>query len=806
MRTYMSLFSSAGVGCYGFRGLFECIATNELIEERMNIQRANHKCKYESGYVCGDITHSDVQQRLFDQIALWEQNEGLQQVDIVIATPPCQGMSTANYKKKDSEQTRNSLVVEAVRIIDRIRPKIFIIENVRAFMKTACTDISGKDMPIGESIRNNLGANYHIHHKVINFKNYGVPSSRPRTLVIGTLKTLHNLSPLNLFPIRKPEITLKEAIGSHASLGYGQKDETDFLHFARKFPEYQLEWIRDLKEGESAFLNPPATRPYKLDKAGKRVELKGAFMGNKYRRLRWDRPCACIATRNDQLASQDTIHPTDHRVLSVRELMALMTIPSSFRWTTRDDEILPSDSEDYLRENELNIRRCIGEALPTEIVRDIALRAQTMLRFEEFVQAFDPERMKEYLSNKELCSNFYIDTFLKEQQIRNAKRKGAFYTPQCVVYDLLKTVRIEKDEIRILEPAVGLGAFIPQLGALFSQAKAVRIDAVEIDRKTIASLRESLKKIEIGSNIRIRFICADFLKLDTREHYDLVVTNPPYTAAKKTDYAPLCSDVHKTKNLFALFLIKLYGMADQIACVIPKNFIMADEFESIRKMYESLPIVSICDFGVKFFKKVFIEIITIHFSKSYSADTTVVDYVDGRTWTQRQGYLFHDRLWLLYRDAFFDQYVARLRLDYFSAFRDRQITNGKVSLQGKVWVLRSKNILDDGRIVHKAGYDRYVDSVAEFAVGRFLDSRAILMPNFTYNTRATLLPNGAVPNGSIAILIPPEGENVPDLPLYATDEFRRYYATVKSHSRFTLNIDKCALYYIGVPKKLLTHE
>lgn len=41
-KTYISLFSSAGVGCYGFKlEGFECIATNELIERRLNVQKAN---------------------------------------------------------------------------------------------------------------------------------------------------------------------------------------------------------------------------------------------------------------------------------------------------------------------------------------------------------------------------------------------------------------------------------------------------------------------------------------------------------------------------------------------------------------------------------------------------------------------------------------------------------------------------------------------------------------------------------------------------------------------------------------------
>ena len=76
MMTYISLFSSAGIGCYGFKMEgFDCIATNELIERRLNIQRFNNKCKYESGYICGDITSDEVKEQLFGQIDFWKKKE-----------------------------------------------------------------------------------------------------------------------------------------------------------------------------------------------------------------------------------------------------------------------------------------------------------------------------------------------------------------------------------------------------------------------------------------------------------------------------------------------------------------------------------------------------------------------------------------------------------------------------------------------------------------------------------------------------------------------------------------------------------
>ena len=98
--TYISLFSSAGVGCYGFKMAgFDCIATNELLERRLNIQRYNQKCKYPGGYICGDITQEQTKKLLYDQLELWKAKEHLSRVDVVIATPPCQGMSIATRKR-----------------------------------------------------------------------------------------------------------------------------------------------------------------------------------------------------------------------------------------------------------------------------------------------------------------------------------------------------------------------------------------------------------------------------------------------------------------------------------------------------------------------------------------------------------------------------------------------------------------------------------------------------------------------------------------------------------------------------------
>ncbi len=255
--TYISLFSGAGVGCYGLlEEGFECVATNEILEKRLNIQRINRKCKLDESYISGDIKKPETKEKILKQIGFYSKKFGNDRVDLVIATPPCQGMSVANHKKKNDEIKRNSLVVESIDLIKQIKPRFFILENVPSFYKTGCIDKNDNFLEIGSMIEQNLSGDYMLYDEVINFKNFGANSSRTRTLVIGVCKEFKDfISALEFFPDFKQEKTLKEVIGSLKPLAWGEYDSTDFYHSFRTYPKHMQEWIKDLKEGQSAFEN-----------------------------------------------------------------------------------------------------------------------------------------------------------------------------------------------------------------------------------------------------------------------------------------------------------------------------------------------------------------------------------------------------------------------------------------------------------------------------------------------------------------------------------------------------------------------
>ena len=69
------------------------------------------------------MTLQETKDKVFNELTLWKSALNVTDLDVLIATPPCQGMSVANHKKKD-ELKRNSLVVESIKMTQQIKPKI----------------------------------------------------------------------------------------------------------------------------------------------------------------------------------------------------------------------------------------------------------------------------------------------------------------------------------------------------------------------------------------------------------------------------------------------------------------------------------------------------------------------------------------------------------------------------------------------------------------------------------------------------------------------------------------------------------
>lgn len=830
--TYISLFSSAGIGCYGFKMEdFECIATNELIERRLNIQRLNNKCKYNSGYICGDITLEKTKKMLFDEIQKWKTEENIDNVDVVIATPPCQGMSVANLKK-NNEINRNSLVIESIKLIKEIKPNIFVFENVAAFLKTACIDIDENVKSIDEAIKYNLNKDYIIMSRIINFKDYGSNSSRTRTLVIGVKKEFEeHISPIDLFPQREKEKTLKQVIGKLKPLKeFGEIDSEDIYHFFRIYPEHMREWIHDLKEGESAFDNESDEKKPHTVVDGK-IKVNVQKTGDKYKRQFWNKVAPCIHTRNDLLASQNTIHPSDDRVFSIRELMNIMTIPKTFKWVKEDEEYLNKLSEKekrkILKKEEINIRQSIGEAVPTKIFNKIAKNIKNALNKQNYTlrdinkiikdyNLTDNGNLNEYIrKNKNILS---FTTLSKIAELSNAQRnkEEAFYTNKSLLnYIYSELPDIKKKELRILEPSVGVGNFIPYIISKYVEAERLIIDVVDINNYSIEILKELMSIINIPQNVTINYITDDFLLHEFEKRYDLVIGNPPFAKIssnnkKIKEYRKDCIN-EKSNNTSSYFLEKSTRISDNVVMIMPKFLLNTDEYSKTRKYLRNAKINSIIDFGEKGFEGVLIETICISINmSSLPNNTKVISIPYNIVYNQKQDYITDDKLpyWVIYRDKYFDNVFKKMQFNVFNVFRDRQITNNNTSkskenVRDGVWVIKSRNISDSGsKIEHLEDYDQYIEKklLVNMSVNKFIDDENIyLTPNMTYKPRMCKKPAGTIVNGSIAILIPKDNIelNEQEMAYFSTDEYREFYKIARNYQTRSLNIDKNSVFFFG---------
>lgn len=825
--SYVTLFSGAGIGCHAFTDNgFECVVTNELIPKRLEIQKFNKKCKDDSGYVLGNIEDEYIKKSILNTIKKWKENSSSKDIDVVVCTPPCQGMSVANHHK-DNELDRNSLVIESISLINKIKPKIFIFENVRTFLTTKCMDSDGQLKDIKSAIEMNL-QDYNISSRIINFKDYGNPSQRTRTIVIGSRKDILNVSPIEFMPDRQNEKTLRNIIGKMPSLEWGEIDSSDMYHFARKYPFRMKRWIDRIKEGESAFDNKNMLDIPHTIKNGKRIVNKNKN-GDKYKRCYWDVPMPCIHTRNDIMASQMTLHPEDDRVFSIRELMKLMSISNDFKWCDNDVRKLNAMSfeqkEDFLKKEELNIRRSIGESVPPVIFRDVAKKIRNMLiqiKLDEsemihIIKKYKlhiHKNLKKFIRKNIRYLDYYTMSKIVEMSNSDKDKFAAYYTSKHACFSLVDSLPMfeSNKSVSILEPSVGSGTFIPAIVQKYRHCRKIKLDLIDIDRKSLAITKLLIQSLNLPSNIKINFKNTDFLSFIPKQKYDIIVGNPPF--GKITNNPDLLKKYKdgkynkNTNNIYSFFIEHSIGMAQNVALIVPKTLLSTPEFNKTRDVMEKYNIKRIVDFGQKIFK---IKIETAGFvlecvNRSRSNKTTIQSFVTGETRTFPQSYIMSENFpyWLIYRNELFDNIAKKMTFGILSAYRDRQITKRITKNQGKIRVLKSRNI-NSNKIIDIAGYDAFVSKrqLDKLSISKFMNTESVLIPNLTYNPRACFMPKNSICDGSVAIVIPKNGISVDKkmLKYYGTEEFRNFYMIARNKSTRSLNIDSNSIFFFGKIKQ-----
>ncbi|AYQ88939.1 DNA cytosine methyltransferase [Burkholderia gladioli] len=134
-------------------------------------------------------------------------------IDVLVGGPPCQGFSMAGRRQHDDP--RNQLFAQYLRLVEIVKPKIVLIENVRGFTM---------DFAVGENVTNYAAAlkevlsdDYEVHERLLDLSRFGVPQARTRYFVIAVHVSVTTADPFMLLESRIPSFLRSLGINAPVS-------------------------------------------------------------------------------------------------------------------------------------------------------------------------------------------------------------------------------------------------------------------------------------------------------------------------------------------------------------------------------------------------------------------------------------------------------------------------------------------------------------------------------------------------------------------------------------------------------------
>lgn len=292
--TYIDLFSGAGGLSLGFEQAgFQQLLSVEMEPDYCQTYRANFPRHQLLQKDLTTLTEQDLINCLNGQ-----------SVDLVIGGPPCQGFSMAGkIGRTFTDDPRNHLFKEFVRIVKIVRPCFFVMENVARLY----THNSGKTRTEIIQAFQNIG--YSVECKVLNAADFGVPQIRSRVIFIGRRDKGKISFPE---PFQISHQTVGSAIGHFPKLAAGESNPHVANHEAMNHSAQMLEKMAFVKNGGNRNDIPEPLRP-------KTGDIR------KYIRYDSNKPAVCIT--GDM---RKVFHYEQNRALTVRELAALQSFPDNF--------------------------------------------------------------------------------------------------------------------------------------------------------------------------------------------------------------------------------------------------------------------------------------------------------------------------------------------------------------------------------------------------------------------------------------------------------------------------------------------
>ena len=291
--------------------------------------------------ISGDI------RTISSQELLQKANMNIGEPFLICGGPPCQPFSTAG-KRLGINDPRGSLFKEFVRMIEEIRPRFFVMENVKGIMSSILKDEKGNNTTtkVLDVILNEFHRlNYKTVYGLLDAVNYGVPQFRERFVLIGSRdgEDIFLPAPTHFRVHQNPAYrwtTLNDAI----------RDLEDKKGDCASFSETRLRFLRMIPEGGNWKNLPPDV----VEEAMGGAYASGGGKVGFYRRLSYSQPSPTIVTSPVQKATMMG-HPTKDRPLSVAEYARIQQFP--------DDWIFVGTISDKYRQ--------IGNAVPIGLARAI---------------------------------------------------------------------------------------------------------------------------------------------------------------------------------------------------------------------------------------------------------------------------------------------------------------------------------------------------------------------------------------------------------------------------------------------------
>lgn len=407
----ISLFACGGIGDLALRHVgFDILVANELLEDRAEVFKFNHP---KTKMIVGDIWKKK-------ETIISETNCRLsgKKLDVVFATPPCQGMSKNGRGKllnairkglKDKIDSRNLLVIPMIEVVLSTEADTLIMENVPEMKNTGIPHPDKSDNIIGifDFILKSLGNKFNGSFEIVEFADYGVPQSRKRMISVFTrnekikkhIKRFGSLFPQATHSkdgIKLPRWRTVRDVISHlpsldASCSRLAKHESIKYHHVPLLDRDKYFWVSNTPEEKSAFdnqcINPECRfdgnpthsarkneeginkastetplycikcghilpRPWVKENGSHRL-MKGYTSA--YKRMKWDAPSSTLTCNLSYACSDNKLHPSQNRVLSLYEAMILHTITKyHFEWKRADGK----------KVSDKLIRELIGESIP----------------------------------------------------------------------------------------------------------------------------------------------------------------------------------------------------------------------------------------------------------------------------------------------------------------------------------------------------------------------------------------------------------------------------------------------------------